>query len=103
MRSLTVGEGPNSSSSPRKQSRPHPIFAIFFKCPQKEVDFTFEPRKTEVEFQHRNRVENFIHDSVRKVLEDNFLLVPSAMNEHVSYKLSFWQNIILRPKKHIRL
>ena len=80
-----LSDGPSSSSSPRKSSnRLQPIFAIFFKCPQKEIDFTFEPRKTEVEFQYRDSVENFIHESIRKVLEENYLLVPDAMNEKVS-------------------
>ena len=80
-----LSDGPSSSSSPRKSSnRLQPIFAIFFKCPQKEIDFTFEPRKTEVEFQYRDSVENFIHGSIRKVLEENYLLVPDAMTEKVS-------------------
>ena len=83
-----LSDGPSSSSSPRKSSnRLHPIFAIFFKCPQKEIDFTFEPRKTEVEFQYRDSVENFIHESIRKVLEENYLLVPDAMTEKVSVKV----------------
>ena len=88
-----LSDGPSSSSSPRKSSnRLHPIFAIFFKCPQKEIDFTFEPRKTEVEFQYRDSVENFIHESIRKVLEENYLLVPDAMTEKVGvYFLSYFK------------
>ena len=83
-------DGPSSSSSPRKSSnRLQPIFAIFFKCPQKEIDFTFEPRKTEVEFQYRDSVENFIHGSIRKVLEENYLLVPDAMTEKVGINVIY--------------
>ena len=34
-----------------------------------------------MEFQDRSRVENFFHETFRKVLEENYLLVPDAMYE----------------------
>ena len=38
----------------------YPAFVLFFDCPWKEVDFTFEPRKTEVVFEKPQEITTII-------------------------------------------
>ena len=61
------------SESPRKQKN-FPIFVLFFECPLKETDVTFEPRKTAIEFQQKEKVIKFIHETLRRTLKENNLL-----------------------------
>ena len=53
-----------SKFCPRKQPY-SPVFVLFFECPLREVDVTFEPRKTEVEFAHPEKVSAFLQASLK--------------------------------------
>jgi hypothetical protein len=63
-----------SSKGPKK----YPVYCLMIECPQQEVDFTFEPRKTEVVFQHWSEVAIFVETKVQDFLREHSLLVPSA-------------------------
>lgn len=69
-----------TESSPLKSKMPRfPVFLIFLECPLKEVDMTFEPRKTEAEFENWSAVSAFIQDAIRDFLRHNCLVPPSAL------------------------
>ena len=54
--------------SPTKIKHCYNGFVLYLKCSIKDVDFTFEPRKSEVEFVHRKQVETFVLDSIKSCL-----------------------------------
>ena len=60
--------GAIEKQSPTKIKQCYNAFVIYLKCPIKDVDFTFEPRKSEVEFVHRKQVETFVFDSIKSCL-----------------------------------
>ena len=51
----------------------YPAFVLFFDCPWKEVDFTFEPRKTEVVFEKPQEITTIIQQTISKFLSSNSL------------------------------
>ena len=51
----------------------YPAFVLFFDCPWKEVDFTFEPRKTEVVFKKPQEITTIIQQTISKFLKSNSL------------------------------
>ena len=63
-------------SSPSKIRKIYPIFYLAFECPFKEVDMTFEPRKTEVEFEHWDQINKFFEEALLSFLKNNKLLAP---------------------------
>ena len=56
----------------------YPVFYLSLECPFKEVDMSFEPRKTEVEFADWTAVVQFLEEAVHTFLKNNRLLVPAA-------------------------
>ena len=57
----------------------YPAFVLFFDCPWKEVDFTFEPRKTEVVFEKPQEITTIIQQTISKFLSSNSMALSSSL------------------------
>ena len=51
-----------------KSQKMYPVFALFLECPQNKLDFTFEPRKTEVLFEQPQEVYSLIQNAISEFL-----------------------------------
>lgn len=71
--------GSSDAHSPTKLRKVYPVFYLALDCPLKEVDMTFEPRKTEVEFANWQEVVRFLEEAIFVFLKNNRLLVPTCM------------------------
>lgn len=69
----------NLDYSPSKLMKVYPIFCIELKLPFLEFDITFEPKKTEIEFENWDSVTTFIGSALEGFIEINNLLPPEKI------------------------